>query len=361
MVVTILPPLSYSGFEVYETEKDKKDDKDKDKKDKDSKESDKNKKTAATSSSNLSDAEKELQRFIAMNGEIKEIAYYDEMYDNGFDEDYEGISNNGSVSFQEVDTSRFIKGKKICLKKANETGKPLKWKDLESCLLGFIAEQTYTPKGVDIKLVGMSKLLDQEKQFTFKKTKRSKILKEMIESAGLKAKIDTTGLKDDEIDFTNVSSSNSGSSSGLAGGEGKTIDELVAQIVGSETDDLAKAKLVHGWLQQNVQYPPGGYECSRYHSAEECLNHKGALNCADTARLTRAMMASAGLTCYVVHRSSHDGHFWTVIEIGGKIYVSDQTGSGSPWNTWWYAEGDRRECDSRGGDWDIKNGKNPDC
>ena len=72
-------------------------------------------------------------------------------------------------------------------------------------------------------------------------------------------------------------------------------------------------------------------------------------------------MASAGLTCYVVHRSSHDGHFWTVIEIGGKIYVSDQTGDGSPWNTWWYAEGDRRECDSRGGDWDIKNGKKPDC
>ena len=32
---------------------------------------------------------------------------------NGFDEDYEGISNNGSVSFQEVDTSRFIKGKKL--------------------------------------------------------------------------------------------------------------------------------------------------------------------------------------------------------------------------------------------------------
>ena len=358
MAIT-LPPLSYSGFEVYETEKkDKKDDKDKDKKDKDSKESDKNKKTTATPSSNLSDAEKDLQRFIAMNGEIKEIAYYGEMYDNGFDEDYEGISNNGNVSFPEIDTSRFIKGKKICLKKANETGTPLKWKDLESCLLGFISEQTYTPKGVDIKLVGMSKLLDQEKKFTFTKTKRSKILKEIIEAAGLKAKIDTTGLKDDEIDFTNVSSSG-GSSSGLAGGEGKTIDELVAQIVGSETDELAKAKLVHRWLQENVRYH--GHECTWYHTPEACLEHKGGLNCADTALLTRSMMASAGLNCYVVHRSSHDGHFWTVIEIGGQIYVSDQTVSGSPWNTWWYAEGDRRPCDSRGGDWDIKNGKKPDC
>ena len=47
----------------------------------------------------------------------------------------------------------------------------------------------------------MTKLLDQEKKFSFKQTKRSKILKEMIEAAGLKAKIDVTGLKDDVIDY----------------------------------------------------------------------------------------------------------------------------------------------------------------
>ena len=103
------------------------------------------------------------------------------------------------------------------------------------------------------------------------------------------------------------------------------------------------------------------YPCSRYHSAEECLKHKHAINCADTARLTRAMMASAGLKCYVVHRSHANGHFWTLIEIDGKIYASDQTGSGSDWNTIWYAEGDRRACNSRGGNWDVKNGKKPDC
>ena len=72
-------------------------------------------------------------------------------------------------------------------------------------------------------------------------------------------------------------------------------------------------------------------------------------------------MSSAGLDAWVVHRNSNNGHFWTLIKINGKIYASDQTGDGSDWNTIWYAYGDRRSCDSRGGNWDITNGKVPDC
>ena len=234
---------------------------------------------------------------------------------------------------------------------------------MSTVVTGFVSEVTWNRDKADIKISGMNVLLDVEKKFSFKKTKRSKIIKEIIKASGLKAKVDVTGLVDDVCDFSNISSSGSnkktGSNSGLAGGEGKTIDELVANIVGSETNELEKAKLVHKWLKANVRYE--GYPCSRYHSAEECLKHKHAINCADTARLTRAMMASAGLKCYVVHRSHANGHFWTLIEIDGKIYASDQTGSGSDWNTIWYAEGDRRACNSRGGNWDVKNGKKPDC
>ena len=85
------------------------------------------------------------------------------------------------------------------------------------------------------------------------------------------------------------------------------------------------------------------------------------MNCADTARLTASMMRSAGLKCYIVHRTYNGGHFWTIIEINGKKYASDQTGDGSAWNTIWYRTGDRRQCNSRGGNWDRKNGKVPDC
>ena len=147
--------------------------------------------------------------------------------------------------------------------------------------------------------------------------------------------------------------------SSVKGGEGKTIDNLVKKIVGNETDDLKKAKLIHGWLQKEVRY--GSYSCSKYSSAESAYKHRKYINCADTARLTRAMMSSAGLDAWVVHRYSNNGHFWTLIKINGKIYASDQTGNGSAFNTIWYSDGDRRTCNSRGGNWEYNRGKNPSC
>jgi hypothetical protein len=252
-----------------------------------------------------------------------------------------------------------FKGKKVSLKKGLDSKK---WDDMSTAITGFINEISFSKDKIEVKFTGMDKLLEQEKKFTFNKTKMSVIVRKIIESSGLKAKIDVTGLPDHVIDFTNVSSSgddekSGGSSSGLAGGEGKTIDDLVKKIVGNETNELKKCQLIHDWLKENVQY--SSYECSNYHSAEECLNNCGHLNCADTARLTRAMMASAGLNCYVVHRTYNGGHFWTVIEIDGKKYASDQTGSGSDFNTVWKADG-RTSVDD-GGEYDVKNDKEPDC
>ena len=143
----------------------------------------------------------------------------------------------------------------------------------------------------------------------------------------------------------------------LKGGEGKLIDNLVKKIVGNETNELKKAKLIHEWLKMNVRYSE--YSCSKYHSAEKCYHNRRHLNCADTARLTRAMMASAGLKCYVVHRTYNGGHFWTIIEIDGKKYASDQTGSGSNFNTVWARSG--RVHVSNGGSYSRRNGKVPDC
>ena len=158
---------------------------------------------------------------------------------------------------------------------------------------------------------------------------------------------------------TTTNAVTNGENSTVKGGEGKVIDDLVKKIVGNTTDDLQKAQKVHQWLKENVRY--SRYECTRYSSAESCYDHRGELNCADTARLTRAMMSSAGLNAWVVHRSHENGHFWTLMKINGKIYSSDQTGDGSDWNTIWYGDGDRRTCNSNGGNWDSENGKVPDC
>jgi len=143
----------------------------------------------------------------------------------------------------------------------------------------------------------------------------------------------------------------------LKGGQGATIDNAVKRIVGNETRPYYKALAIHSWLQKNVRY--SYYACTRYNTATKCYNNRRHINCADTARLTCAMMRSAGLNAYVVHRTFNGGHFWTVIEINGKKFASDQTGNGSAWNTVWQSSGRR----GGGGSapYTRKCGANPCC
>lgn len=258
----------------------------------------------------------EKEGFVLHNGQVTEIAYYDNILQNSFEQDYEDISSNGSITFPTVNEQRFYKGKKVCLKKAWEKeDKNLKWDDLNTALLGYITEQKYSTDYVELKVSGMSKLLDQEKEFTFKKTKRSKIIKSIIESSGLKCKINTKGLHDDSIDYTNVSS---GGSSATGIGEAD-IDAKVKEIIGNETDDYKKMVLIHDWLRRNNKYT--SYKCSKKDSASEALRSLHN-NCADMALLSCAMYRSAGLESQVVHGPNH---FWTIITINGKEYESDAT------------------------------------
>ena len=181
----------------------------------------------------------------------------------------------------------------------------------------------------------------------------------------IKAFKDLEKEKESEEENNNSNNSNTsvksvgGKNSTLKGGEGEVIDNLVKEIVGNETDELEKAKLVHGWLQRNVEY--SGYACTRYSTPESCLNNKTHLNCADTARLTASMMRSAGLYCYVVHNTNGVGHFWVVIEIDGQKYASDQTGSGSEWNTVWNPATEYRSGNGGYTEYHRNNGDEPDC
>jgi hypothetical protein len=144
---------------------------------------------------------------------------------------------------------------------------------------------------------------------------------------------------------TSPISTNKTNKTNKTGGEGKTIDNLVAKIIKGKKSDLAKAKAIHQWLINNVRYKY--YECTRYNTAEKCYKNRSHLNCADTSRLTRAMMSSAGLNASVVHGPHH---FWTVIKIGGKEYASDATSRQRKWN---------KVLDNL--KYYKKNGKNPEC
>lgn len=290
--------------------------------------------------------EEDKEGFVLHNGTITEIAYFDEMFDNSFEYDYGDISSGGSISLPEVDETKFYKGQKILLKKA---WNPKKWEDLKDCLLGFITEQSYNEDGVELKISGMSKLLEQEKEFSFTKTKRSVILKHIIESAGLKANISTKGLKDEKIDYTNVSSSGSGSST-----SSEQVNSLVQRAIGNETDDYKKMELINKEVNKVLIYK--GYSCSQCDTPEEVIKKK-KVNCADTSLLECACMKAANLDATVVHGCNH---FWTVVTINGKEYACDATNSkgiGYVWN----CNSRQSEKVSGGGPYHTKNGDKPDC
>lgn len=301
-------------------------------------------KTKDSNVEKVSDEENK-EGLVLQNGTIIEIDYFNEMFSNSFDYDYEDISSNGSVKLPSVDDTIFYKGKKILLKKE---WNPQKWEDLKNCLLGFITEQKYSEDGVEIKISGMSKLLDQKKEFSFTKTKRSKILKNIIESAGLKANINTKGLKDEKINYTNVSSS------GTSFSGSEQVNSLVQRAVGNETDDYKKMELINKEVNNVLTY--SNYPCSKCSTPEEVLSKK-KVNCADTSLLECACMKAANLNATVVHGCNH---FWTVVTINGKEYACDATNSrgiGYVWN----CKTRNSEKVSGGGPYHKKNGDKPDC
>ena len=164
--------------------------------------------------------------------------------------------------------------------------------------------------------------------------------------------------------YTNLTKKSDGSSSSsvkstenttLKGGEGTYIDNLVKEICGNETDQLKKAKLVHNHIKSKQHY--SSYSCSKYSSAEQCYKNITHLNCADMSRLTRAMMASAGLTCYVVHNNRGVGHFWVVIEINGKKYASDNASTATrEFDYFWNPETGKTEKAVNGGKYYYNRG-----
>lgn len=287
--------------------------------------------------------------FPLQTGEINGVIYLGELYSDNFESDYTDISSNSTVSVPIDYLKYFQKGNRIALKKGNQNNDKFKWEDMGTAITGFITDVSYNKEKVDVKISGMDKLLDQEAKFSFKKTKRSKIIKKIIEASGLKAKVNVSGLKDDVTDFSNISEASDKSSSSTAtGGEGEDIDSKVQEIIGSETDDYKKMVLIHEWLRKNNNY--SYYACSHKDSASACLKSLHN-NCADTARLTRAMMSSAGLDAQVVHYYAPvNGHFWTVITINGKEYASDATSHQRKINQVW-----------KGYHYNKKCGKNPSC
>ena len=183
---------------------------------------------------------------------------------------------------------------------------------------GFITDITYNNEKIDLKINGMDTLLEKEEKFTFKKTKRSKIIKKIIEAAGLKAKINVTGLKDTATDFTNISTSSSdkAGSSGSIGNS--TVSELAQEVCKNANTDREKAEAIHTYIYKHVKYPHPNY--LNHRKCPQEVFKSGLSNCCDRARAGHEMANAVGLESRGLHGHKH---VWVQYKINGQWVNSD--------------------------------------
>ena len=259
--------------------------------------------------------------FVLQNGETKIIDYVGELFSDTFEMDYKDISSNASISVPTKYYKLFYKGKKLALKKGWGS---INWnKDNGTALLGFITELSWNKEKIDIKISGMEILMDASAEFEFTQTKRSVIVKEIIETSGLKAKVNVKGLVDDVIDFKTTSSNDEGGSGESTGSA--TIDEAVENAIRGITDPLAKAKAIDKAFKSHVIYDL--YWNCDYPNDLDAAWKDGTLNCADGANILCAMFLKAGLSAVIIHvpeeYSEGYGHYIVKVTINGKDYFTD--------------------------------------
>ena len=252
--------------------------------------------------------------FVLQNGKTLSIEYIGELYSDSFESDYKDISANSSVSVPTEYLNQFFKGKKIALKKGWGI---IDWdKDESTALLGFITELTWNKDKIDIKISGMDKLMEKEAEFEFSQTKRSEVVRQIIEASGLKAKVDATGLIDDVIDFSTKSSSGDDEGSGDSTGSA-SIDEAVEKAIKGKKNALDKAKAVDKAFKNHVYY---SYYWDVHHPDLDEAWKNAHLNCADGANVLCVMFIKAKLKAVIIHVPNH---YIVKVTIDGKAYYTD--------------------------------------
>ena len=119
--------------------------------------------------------------------------------------------------------------------KEAEENKPYIRSDGDGGIYGFVTDVTHDSKGTELEIKDWGYCLeDDTKELSFNNMLRSQIIEEVIKSYGLVPAVDFTGLKDDMISWTNVTSSGSGDSSddgtGSINADGSMTEDQVWEI-----------------------------------------------------------------------------------------------------------------------------------
>lgn len=267
------------------------------------------------------EVEENEEGFSLHQGKIQEIYYYRNLHTLSWDHDYEDMSNNGSceIPYHETDLTQCYLGVRLLLRADwEESNEKRILKELPPAIEGFITEERFSNGLTSLTLSGRDKSLEEEYQFEFTQMKRSEIITEMIKTANLVPDVDVTGLQDDVIDYSNVSSSGDDEedidSSGVSGDVAKAAKEACKGKKGAK----AKANAITAYICDHVQYPSPNY--SDHHKCPAEVLKSGYSNCCDRARLGYEMAKVVNLKARGVHGPNH---VWVQYYVEGSWQDSD--------------------------------------
>jgi transglutaminase-like putative cysteine protease len=179
--------------------------------------------------------------------------------------------------------------------------------------------------------------MEEDYQFNFTQMKRSDIIIEVIKTAGLKPEVDPTGLNDEVIDYTNISSDSSS--------DDESVDtsnlpaeacKFAKQLAKGKSSKTEKAKAVWNWINSNCPY--NYYSNSRYsesniyQAAKEHIGQK-TFNCCDHAHLSAVLLKCLGFKVTYMHGHNH---VWALLYLDGEKVHFDPLGTSSAsWGTAW--------------------------
>lgn len=258
--------------------------------------------------------EEEEKPFDWQLGEILEEYYYGKFTSIDYEFDYEGISSSLNIKPPMlVDGIRFYKGVQgqFFAGWFEEKSQEITMEDIPLINRLFIEDLTFTEDGTQLSCKGADVLLEEKYEFDFHQMKRSKILEEMIKTAGLEPEVDPTGLIDDVIDYTNVKKSDTSSG---ADSDSADLNQLVKNAIKGKKGKREKAEAVHNALRDScIKYR--GYNDFQYNTVKDCWEHRQnpGLNCGDTSQLTVGAMKIAGLSAETL-LTFDSAHYITRIE-----------------------------------------------
>lgn len=304
------------------------------------------------------DSDSDSDGFTLHQGEILETHSYYGLYSCEWSKDYEGMSGEGTINlpYYKDDLKYIYKGVRCLLHVFRfHNGKESEAIE-EDSMLCFITDLKFTEQGTEITLSSFEKLLEMDGQLSFQNMLRSKILEEVIKTAGLEPVVDPTGMKDEVISWTSSSSKkkdddssnldpskkynqcsdtysmccDSGKDGAQSSGHVVSNPESKTEYlktIGKKGTNYAKyvsgcsnAKEVMKKLRKKMRYSL--YSDNRDKCAEQSFKNitSPGINCADSARLVKCCMDVCGIPCLIIHGSAH---YYNNVKFKGKWYTTD--------------------------------------